>query len=88
MQEFITTSLLATGTTVVVAAGKNAKVHSILIPKTTTGTVVVSNTSAAGAVNFPASTIAGSYIVDATYANGLLVVCSATDSVVLSYVPF
>lgn len=81
--EYITTNK----TTNVVADKRNVFVHAINFPKNTTGTVTLQSVADTPVTYFafPASTVAGTYILDVEVSNGLAVVTSAADVTIVSY---
>lgn len=85
--EFKTKYISTNTTTNLAVAGRNCKIHSISIPKNTTGTVTFRDKTGTPVTQFvlPASTVAGCYIIDAVFGNGLDVVTSASDTVIISY---
>ncbi len=86
MQVNIPIYISTNATTHIQANGSSSVVHTVVIPKTTTGTVTFQSTAATPVTYFvlPASTIAGSYLFDSTCANGLDVVTSASDVVIVN----
>ncbi len=82
-----TPTYITTNTTTHIAAiGVDAVVHTVIIPKTTSGTVTFQSLAATPVVYFvlPAATIAGSYLLDTVCGNGLDVVTSASDVVIVN----
>lgn len=73
-------------TTHIEPIGSETVVHTVIIPKTTTGTVTFQSLATTPVVYFllPASTIANSYLFDTTCGNGLDVVTSASDVVIVN----
>lgn len=71
-----------TGSATTAVATGNVMVHTLIIPKTTAGTVTLVDTAGSPATYyaFPASTIAGSYILDCEFGNGLQIVTSGADT--------
>lgn len=83
---FNTPIYISTNTTTHVQPTSNCTVHTVVIPKTTSGSVTFQSTAATPVTYFvlPAATIAGSYIFDAVCSNGLDVVTSASDVVIVN----
>jgi len=82
------TKYISTATTTTLAlAGRNSKIHTIVIPKTTTGTVTFQDKTGTPVTQFvlPASTVAGTYIIDSVFGNGLDVITSQADVVIINY---
>lgn len=61
-------------------------VHTVVIPKTTTGSVTFQSTAASAVTYFvlPTATIAGTYTFNSVCGNGLDVVTSASDVVIVN----
>ncbi len=77
-----TTTYISTQTTTHVApVGVDVVLHTVVIPKTTSGTITFQSLAATPVVYFilPTATIADTYIFDSTLGNGLDVVTSAAD---------
>lgn len=75
-------SIAGSGTTNIAALGINITVHTVVIPKTSAGTITLQDRAASPNTyyQFPASTVAGSYLVDILCNNGLAVVTSGADT--------
>ncbi len=86
MQVNVSIYISTNKTTHVQANGSSSVVHTVVVPKTTTGTVTFQSTASPAVTYFvlPASTIAGSYLFDAVCGNGLDVVTSASDVVIVN----
>ncbi len=83
---FNTPTYITTNTTTHIATSGSGVVHTVVIPKTTTGTVTFQSIAGTPVIYFvfPASTIAGSYLLDGVFGNGLDVVTSASDVVIVT----
>ncbi|MGH7249354.1 MAG: hypothetical protein ACREGC_00085 [Minisyncoccia bacterium] len=73
-------------TTHIAALGDETTIHTVIIPKTTSGTVTFQSLADTPVVYFvlPTATIAGSYLFDCVCGNGLDVVTSASDVVIVN----
>jgi len=73
-------------TTHIEPIGSETIIHTVIIPKTTSGTVTFQSLAATPVVYFvlPAATIADSYLFDSVCGNGLDVVTSAGDVVIVN----
>lgn len=74
---------ITTATTTVIASSGNVTMHTISFPKATTGTVTVQNGAGSSLMVYPVGSI-GSMLLDAIYPNGLQIVTSAADAVVVT----
>lgn len=85
MQDFYTTKAISTQTTTSVVTGGNVHIHTIVCPKATTGTVTFNDVAGSPATYFvlPIGSI-GTFIMDAVYPNGLSVITSAGDNVLIN----
>ncbi len=83
---FNTPIYISSNTTTHVQPTGSSTVHTVVIPKTTSGTVTFQSTAASAVTYFilPAATIAGTYLFDCVCANGLDVVTSASDVVIVN----
>lgn len=81
-----TTYISSQTTTHISAIGVDTVVHTVIIPKTTSGTITFQSLAATPVVYFvlPASTIAGSYLLDAVCGNGLDVVTAGSDVLIVN----
>lgn len=77
---------ISTQTTTTVAASGNVRIHTVICPKATTGTVTFEDIAGSPATYFvlPIGSI-GCFILDASAPNGLKVVTSAADTVLINY---
>jgi hypothetical protein len=84
MQEFKTYTVEYSTTAVVLAAdNRNCKLHTVLLPKTTVGTVTFA-TYTATEFTLPASTVAGCYFFDSVFGDGLKMTTSSTQDYVMA----
>lgn len=74
---------ISTNTTTVISTGA-VNVHTIAIPKATTGTVTLQNAAGTSLIVLPVASI-GTLILDAIYPAGLSIVTSASDIVAVTY---
>jgi len=79
-------TLISTQTTTTIAATGGGVIHTINIHITTTGTVTFQSTAATPVVYFvlPVATVANSYLLDVVFGNGLAVVTSAADNLMVT----
>ncbi len=70
-------------TTHVVTAGE-VTVHTVVIPKTTGGTITFQDIAGTAYFVFPSSTVAGSYLLDGVCGNGLDVVTASADTLIIN----
>lgn len=87
MQEFRTKAISTATTTSVTTAGKNMKIHTVVCPKALTGTATFQDTSASAYFVLPIGSI-GTFILDSVFPNGLDVVTSAGDTVLVNYISY
>lgn len=84
MQNIFTPKAFAASTTTVIGTG-NVFVHTIIIPKTSAGTITLEQADGTDYFVFPSSTVAGTYIFDAVFPSGLSVVTSGADVGVVNF---
>lgn len=84
--EFKTTAVSGTLPVVVGATARNCKIHTIVCPKATSGTVTVSDGTTAY-FTLPVGSI-GTFILDAVFANGVTVTNSAADTVLINAIVY
>lgn len=84
MQNIYTPKAFAASTSTTIGTG-NVFVHTVIIPKTSAGTITLEQTDGTDYFVFPASTVAGSYIFDAVFPSGLIVTCSGADVGVVNF---
>ena len=79
-------SAISTATTAHVSTAKNLTIHTVTCPKATTGTVTFQDLTGSPVTYFvlPIGSI-GSFRLDISIPNGLDVVTSAADSVIVTY---
>lgn len=84
--EFNTITYIHTQTTTHITTTGSTTIHTVIIPKTTSGTITFQSIAATPVVYFvlPASTIAGSYKFDGVCGNGLDVVTAAGDTLIVN----
>ncbi len=83
---FNTPTYIHTQTTTHIATSGSVTVHTVVIPKTTSGSITFQSVAATPVTYFvlPASTIAGSYKFDGVCGNGLDVVTGAGDVAIIN----
>ncbi len=83
---FNTPTYIHTQTTTHIATSGEVTIGTVIIPKTTTGSVTFQSVAATPVVYFvlPASTIANSYEFDGVCGNGLDVVTGAGDTLIVN----
>lgn len=74
---------IATATTTVIAATGNITVHTVVCPIALLGTATFQDKAAAAYFVLPIGSI-GSFLLDSSFANGLSVVTSAADKLVIT----
>jgi hypothetical protein len=86
-QDYLVKYISTNTTTNLAAAGRNSRVHTVILPKNSTGTVTFQDKTGSPVTQFvlPTSTVAGTYILDVVFGNGLDVVTSAADTVIVTY---
>ncbi len=84
--DFNSITYIHTQTTTHISTSGSTVVHTVIIPKTTSGTVTFQSIASTPVVYFtlPASTIAGSYLLDGVCGNGLDVVTGAGDVAIIN----
>ena len=84
-QDFKSFAVSSTTPVVMAAAGRNAFIHTIVIPKGTAGTVTIANSNSSPTTRFtlPAATVAGTYILDSTFSDGVTITNSAAADLVI-----
>lgn len=84
MQDFYKTTAVATQTTTLVVAASNVHIHTVVCPKATTGTVTFNDVAGSPNTYFvlPIGSI-GTFILDSVFPNGLSVITSAADTVLI-----
>lgn len=86
-QQFLecSSTYIITGVTTTIFQGKGF-LHTIVIPKATTGTVTVQNTATSPTNYFvlPVGTV-GTFTFDCSLANGLAVVTTAADATIVNW---
>ena len=75
---------ISTNTDTVLAASGNISVHTVSFPKASAGAVTLKDKAGTTYLVFPASTVAGSYRLDAVFANGLTVTTASADVVIVT----
>lgn len=87
-QECNPTYITTSTTTHIAVVGINVLVHTVVVPKTTTGSITFRDLTASPVTYFvlPAATVAGTYTFDARCGNGLDVVTFAADVVIVNAV--
>lgn len=90
MQEFQTAYIATATTTNIVAANKNLKIHSVVVPKATAGTVTFNDRTGSPVTyfTFPASTVGATYIFDSVFPNGLSVITASADIIIVNYATY
>lgn len=76
----IYTTTAFTGSATTTIGTSNVFVHTVIIPKTTAGTVTLEATDGTDYFVFPASTVAGSYLLDTVFSSGLKITTSGADT--------
>ena len=81
-----TITYLSGATTAHIATSGEVTIHTVEIPVTTVNTITFRSTAATPVTYFvlPASTIAGSYLLDGVCGNGLDVVTAAGDVLIVN----
>ncbi len=82
--DFNKPTYIHTQTTTPIATSGSVTVHTVVIPKTTGGTITFQDIAGTAYFVFPASTIAGSYLLDGVCGNGLDVVTGAGDTLIVN----
>lgn len=80
---FVPKAFAASGSTTIGTA--NVFVHSIVIPKTSAGTITLEQTDGTDYFVFPTGSGAGCYIFDAVFPSGLIVTTSGADVGVVNF---
>ncbi len=81
---FFSPLYIHTQTTTVAAASGVVVLHTVIIPKTTGGTITFQDKAGTAYFVFPASTIAGSYMFDVALGNGLSIVTASGDTLIVN----
>jgi hypothetical protein len=84
MRNIYTPTAFAGSTTTVIGID-NVFVHTVIIPKTSAGTITLEASDGTDYFVFPSSTVAGTYIFDATFASGLKITTSGADVGVVNF---
>ncbi len=79
-----TPTYIHTQTTTHIATSGSVNVHTVIIPKTTSGTITFQDIAGTAYFVLPASTIANSYKFDSVCGNGLDVVTGAGDVLIVN----
>jgi len=85
-REIYTTTTISTSTTTTVYATGNFFLHTIVLPKATSGAVTFEDVAGSPVTYFvlPSATVAGTLIFDSIFPNGLKVVTAAADTVIIN----
>ena len=81
---FFSPNYIHTMTTTVIAASGHVEVGTVVIPKTTSGTITFQDQAGTAYFVFPSSTVAGSYRFNSIFGNGLSIVTSAADTLIVN----
>ena len=81
---FNTPTYIHTQTTTHITTSGATTIHTVVIPKTTSGIITFQSILGTAYFVFPASTIAGSYLLDGVCGNGLDVVTAAGDVLIVN----
>ncbi len=84
MNNLYTPQAFAASTTTAIFTG-NGYVHTVVIPKGSAGTITFEATDGTDYFVFPTATVAGTYIFDAVFPDGLKVTTSGADIGVVNF---